>query len=71
MNCEIEKDKLKGIEARLLATDDSDLDLEVREIPHKGRGVVVGPLFADLSKYQWDLCMYVYIVKENIDKMTN
>ena len=43
---EIEKDKMEGIEARLLATEDSDLDLEVREIPYKGRGVVVSPPFS-------------------------
>lgn len=37
---EIEKNKMEGIEARLLSTDDSDLDLEVREIKLKGRGIV-------------------------------
>jgi histone-lysine N-methyltransferase SETD8 len=37
---ELEKEKMEGIEARLLATDDTCLDLEVQEIPLKGRGVV-------------------------------
>ena len=32
---------MEGIEARLLATEDTGLDLEVREIDQKGRGVVV------------------------------
>ena len=32
---------MEGIEARLLATDDSDLGLEIMEIKMKGRGVVV------------------------------
>ena len=31
---------MEGIEARLLATEDTGLDLEVREIDMKGRGVV-------------------------------
>jgi len=43
---EIEKDKMEGIEARLLATDDSDLDLDVREIQLKGRGVVTSRFYA-------------------------
>lgn len=37
---ELEKEKMEGIEARLLATEDTGLDLEVREIDMKGRGVV-------------------------------
>ena len=37
---ELEKEKMEGIEARLLATEDTGLDLEVREIYMKGRGVV-------------------------------
>jgi len=37
---EIEKNKMEGIEARLLSTDDTELDLEVREIKLKGRGIV-------------------------------
>lgn len=42
---EIEKDKMEGIEARLLATDDSDLGLEIMEIKMKGRGVVASKRF--------------------------
>jgi len=34
------KEQMEGIEARLLATDDSGLDLEVVTFPEKGRGVV-------------------------------
>ena len=33
------------IEARLLATDDTDLDLEVKDIPCKGRGIVTKKVF--------------------------
>ena len=32
---------MEGIEARLLATNDNDLDLEIKEIHLKGRGIVV------------------------------
>jgi len=39
---EIEKDKMEGIEARLLATDDSDLDLDVREIDSAQRPLSCG-----------------------------
>lgn len=42
---EIEKDWMEGIEARLLATDDTDLDLEVKEIACKGRGIVTKKKF--------------------------
>jgi len=42
---EIEKDWMEGIEARLLATDDTDLDLEVKDIPCKGRGIVTKKMF--------------------------
>jgi len=34
------KEQMEGIEARLLATDDNGLDLEVVMLPDKGRGVV-------------------------------
>lgn len=34
------KEQMEGIEARLLATDDTGLDLEVVTFPEKGRGVV-------------------------------
>ena len=36
---------MEGIEARLLATEDTGLDLEVQEIDMKGRGVVVSTIF--------------------------
>jgi hypothetical protein len=39
---ELDKDKMENIEAQLLApTHDSELGLAIREIPNKGRGVVV------------------------------
>lgn len=34
------KEQMEGIEARLLATDDTGLDLEVVTFPEKGRGIV-------------------------------
>lgn len=38
---ELDKDKMENIEAQLVApTDDSELGLEIRHIPNKGRGVV-------------------------------
>jgi len=43
---EIEKDKMEGIEARLLATNDNDLDLEIKEIHLKGRGIVTKKSFS-------------------------
>jgi histone-lysine N-methyltransferase SETD8 len=37
---ELDKDWMETIEARLLATEDTDLDLAIEDIPGKGRGVV-------------------------------
>ncbi len=43
---ELDKDKMENIEAQLVApTEDSELGLEIRDIPNKGRGVVVGSPF--------------------------
>jgi hypothetical protein len=43
---ELDKDKMENIEAQLVApTEDSELGLEIRDIPNKGRGVVVGSHF--------------------------
>jgi len=37
---ELLKEQMEGIEVRLLSTDDSQLDIEIREIENKGRGIV-------------------------------
>jgi len=37
---ELLKEQMEGIEARLLSSDDSQLDIEIRHIENKGRGIV-------------------------------
>jgi len=55
---ELLKQQMEGIEARLLSTDDSQLDIEVSNIENKGRGIVAKRDFAKgefVVEYSGDL----------------
>jgi len=43
---ELDKDWMETIEARLLATEDTDLDIAINDIPGKGRGIVAQKAFS-------------------------
>jgi len=63
---ELLKEQMEGIEARLLATDDKDLDIEVANIEFKGRGIVTSRPFTKgefVVEYAGDL-MDIGMAKE-------